>query len=163
MNEILEKLSSYNIFNYLLPGILFSFAAESLTQYDVVQDDVLVGVFLYYFIGLVISRIGSIIIEPILKKIKFIEFAQYDKYIAAVKHDTLIETLSESNNMYRTIISMLTCLLTLLIFEKFTSDNQFLVQITPYVLIALLLLLFLFSYKKQTNYIVKRVNLFEKK
>ena len=67
MKELLDKLSSYNIFNYLLPGILFSVLASKTTELNLIQIDIILGVFVYYFIGLIISRIGSLIIEPILK------------------------------------------------------------------------------------------------
>ena len=68
MKDLLEKLSSYNIFNYLLPGIVFVALADALTSFHFVQQDIVIGVFVYYFIGLIISRLGSIVIEPILSK-----------------------------------------------------------------------------------------------
>ena len=46
MKEILEKLSSYNIFNNLLPGILFVVLAKASTSYDFIQTDVFLGSFL---------------------------------------------------------------------------------------------------------------------
>ena len=72
MKEIIEKLSSYNIFNNLFPGIFFVILAKYTTKYDFVQTDILLGSFLYYFIGLIISRFGSLVIEKILIEIKFI-------------------------------------------------------------------------------------------
>ena len=60
IKEILEKISSYNIFNYLFPGILFVFIANALIGYNLIQENILIGVFLYYFIGMAISRVGSI-------------------------------------------------------------------------------------------------------
>src|SRR5579864_3356969 len=50
MNDLLTKLSSYNVFNYLLPGVVFAILASAIVHYPVVQHDVLVGAFLYYFI-----------------------------------------------------------------------------------------------------------------
>ena len=60
MKDILSKLSSYNLFNYLFPGILFVIVIGKVTHYSLIQQDVIIGVFLYYFIGLVVSRFGSI-------------------------------------------------------------------------------------------------------
>ena len=68
MKDLLDKISSYNLFNYLLPGVLFALLADGLTSYTFIQSDIVVGIFLYYFMGLVISRVGSLAIEPILKK-----------------------------------------------------------------------------------------------
>ena len=75
MNYLLNQLSSYNIFNYLLPGILFVVAAEAFTDYSFLQRDLVVGVFVYYFIGMAVSRFGSLVVEPILKKMSWVTFA----------------------------------------------------------------------------------------
>jgi len=69
MKDLLDKLSSYDIFNYLLPGVIFAVLAEKLTSFSFIKKDIILGVFLYYFIGLVISRIGSLFIEQFLKKL----------------------------------------------------------------------------------------------
>lgn len=158
MKELLEKLSSYNIFNYLLPGIVFVAISKSLTKYDFIQEDIVIGVFLYYFIGLVISRIGSIVVEPILKWTKFVKFSEYRDYVEASGKDKLIEVLSESNNMYRTFLSLFLSLSFLKVFEFFSERFKCLNIISPEVAIVGLLLLFAFSYRKQTAYITKRVD-----
>ena len=107
MNALLEKVSSYNIFNYLFPGIVFAVVADTLTTFSFIQEDIILGLFLYYFIGLVISRLGSIVIEPFLKRINFLQHADYTNFIDASKTDNKIELFSEINNMYRTLSSLL--------------------------------------------------------
>lgn len=158
MKDLLEKLSSYNIFNYLLPGVVFVAISKSLTKYNFVQEDIVIGVFLYYFIGLVISRIGSIVIEPILKWIKFVRFSEYIDYVDASSKDKLIEVLSEANNMYRTFLSLFLSLSLLKIFEILSERYQCLSLISSEIAILGLLILFAFSYRKQTAYITKRVD-----
>ena len=74
MKEFLEKISSYNIFNNLLPGILFVVIAKETTSFSFIRENIFEGAFLYYFIGLFISRVGSLWIEPFLKKIKVVKF-----------------------------------------------------------------------------------------
>lgn len=158
MSDLLDKLSSYNIFNYLLPGALFAVIADAYSSYSFVHEDVLVAAFVYYFLGLVISRIGSIFIEPILIKIGFFEFTDYKKFIEASKIDEKIEVLSEANNMYRTLCSLFFTLIGFFIFNKFSAAFPLLKTGAPFIASILLMLLFLFSYRKQTNYIVKRVD-----
>lgn len=157
MKEILDKLSSYNIFNYLLPGVIFVVIAKQYTSYNFIQEDILTGGFLYYFIGMVISRFGSIIIEPLLKKMSFLKFEDYKKFISASKKDEKIELLSEVNNTYRTITSML---LLLFILKGYSSleDRLTISNDTTYCILGgFLFIMFLFSYRKQTNYISKRI------
>ena len=156
MDHFLDKLSSYNLFNYLLPGVLFAVLVGKVTPYHFLQSDILIGVFVYYFIGLVISRAGSLFIEPFLKKLKFLKFAPYSEFVIASKKDEKIELFSESNNMYRTLCAM--CgLLFVLRFYRLIEVRYFLQGYGIYVLSVALLLMFLFAYRKQTNYITKRI------
>lgn len=156
MKEIIEKISSYNLFNYLFPGILFGIILNKITTYNIIQENIFIGVFLYYFIGLVISRIGSLLIEPILKKL--VDFANYSDFISASKEDSKIELFSEVNNMYRTLISLFVLLLISKLYDVLSDNFNFLDLILPYLLVISLILLFAFSFKKQTAYIVKRIN-----
>ena len=157
MKEIIDKLASYNLFNYLLPGVLFVTIANKFTGYSFTEDNLIVAGFVYYFIGLVISRFGSLVIEPFLKKISFLKFIDYKEYIIASKKDPKIDLLSESNNMYRTFILMLILLVVLKLYELIELKFQMLKNWNPYILIGLLLIMFLYSYQKQTGYITKRI------
>ncbi|WWW10818.1 hypothetical protein V7P26_07295 [Arcobacter cryaerophilus gv. pseudocryaerophilus] len=161
MEKLLEKLTSYNLFNYLFPGIIFSVLLEKTTSYSIIQDDIIIEAFLAYFIGLLISRISSLIIEPILKKVKFVKFADYKDFVLASENDNKIELLSESNNMYRVFISLFVVLIIVNIYEQLLQ--QTLGEYTNFVVTVLLLLLFLFSYRKQTNYITQRVEIYKNK
>lgn len=153
MNEVIKQLSSYNIFNYLLPGAIFAFLSTKLTSYTLVQENLVTAFFAYYFFGLIISRVGSLAIEPILKKTRFVRFAVYEHFLAASKTDQKIEILSEENNMYRSFIAMTLLLGLLIIYERLNLKH-----FVPFVWMPLILIvLFLLAYRKQTNYITKRV------
>lgn len=158
MSDILDKISSYNIFNYLLPGSLFAVIADAYSSYSLIQDDVLIGVFAYYFIGLVISRIGSLVIEPLLTMVGFLKYADYPDFVSASKADKKIDLLVEVNNMYRTLLSLFSVLITFLFFDRLATEFPTIATLAPYAGFIGLVGLFLFSYRKQTDYIVKRVN-----
>jgi len=162
MNEIIKKISSYNLFNYLLPGVIFSVLVEKFTDYSLAQEDLLVGAFLYYFVGLVISRFGSILIEPLLKKVGLIKFADYKNFVKACKTDEKIETLSEQNNVYRTIISMLVFFLLVRFYNLLSVQCELLETYKEPIFLISLLALFLASYRKQTSYISSRVSISKK-
>ncbi len=157
MKELLDKLSTYNIFNYLFPGVIFVVTLSKISNYNLLQEDIITGAFLYYFIGLIVSRVGSLFIEPFLKWIKFLKFADYKKYVSASKEDSKIELFSEINNMYRTLCSLFLLLSLTKIYETYLSDLKFFEGYDSIFIVVLLLLLFLFSYRKQTKYITKRV------
>lgn len=157
MKELLDKISSYNLFNYLFPGIVFAIILKWVTSYSLLQDNIILGLFVYYFIGLVISRFGSIVIEPCLRKISFLEFADYKEFVAASNKDDKIELFSEVNNMYRTLCSVFVLLILIKAYKHFEMQWILLANLRFYILTIILLLLFLFSYRKQTQYVVKRI------
>jgi hypothetical protein len=162
MKEFIEKISSYNLFNYLLPGTVFVYLLSKLTSIDILQANLFIAAFLYYFIGLIISRIGSVLIEPILKKLKFLNFADYADFVVFSQKDIKLEILSESNNMYRTIVALFISLLILKLYDWMKSIWNLANEFGIVLLVILLLGLFLFSYRKQTNYITKRINAYKK-
>jgi hypothetical protein len=156
MNNLVEKLSSYNLLNNLLPGIVFSYVATEITDYNLTQKDLLIGLFFYYVVGLIIGRIGSLILEPLLKTIA--PNSKYEDFINASKIDKKLEVLSETNNIYRTIVSI--------VFSLFIIKGYNLLEVNcdlfgriKYLLLGIsLLVLFVFSYRKQTKYITGRVS-----
>ena len=162
MKEFIEKISSYNLFNNLLPGILFAIIAKQTTKYDLIQSDILLGLFLYYFIGLIISRFGSLVFENILIKLKFVNYANYKDFVQTQKEDSKIDSLLESNNMFRTLSAMGFLLLFLKLYEYISIRLQIDDNITCISFVILIMTLFLFSYRKQTSYIRKRVEIHTK-
>lgn len=157
MDGLFDKISSYNIFNYLFPGVLFAVIVDALTDYHLIQENIIIGLFVYYLIGLVISRIGSLIIEPALKKVRFIKFADYGDYVKASEDDPKLDVLSETNNMYRTLCALLSVLLIIALFDQWNYLQTWNTENYLYIIFALLFM-FLFSYRKQTAYIYKRIN-----
>jgi hypothetical protein len=157
MNELFNKLSSYNIFNYLLPGILFAIFAGEIIHYPLVQRDILTGAFLYYFLGLVVSRFGSLTIEPILKWLRFVKFADYKDFVLVSQKDPKLDVLSEVNNTYRSLAALFSLLLLLKLYVKLEARFPGLKEWDITIMAVLLLVMFLFSYRKQTAYITKRI------
>ena len=157
MSELLNKLSSYNLFNYLLPGTVFVAVAESTTHYRFTHDNILISAFVYYFIGLVISRLGSLFVEPSLKWVGFVRFAPYRDFVKACAEDPKIEVLSEQNNGYRTLCALFVALPLWKLFDVLHASLH--LENDWWVLVAMLLLALLFAaaYRKQTNYITQRI------
>ena len=157
MQDIFQKITSYNLFNYLLPGVLFVAILEKFTVYSLTQDNLVIGAFVYYFVGLVISRFGSLVIEPVLKKVSFLKFGDHGDFISASKNDPKIETLVEASNMYRTFTAMFFLLILAKAYEFMEYKLPTIKSWDLYILVGLLLIMFLLSYRKQTQYITKRI------
>ncbi len=95
--------------------------------------------------------------EPILKRLSFVKFANYKDFLAASKEDRKLELLSEVNSTYRTLCSLFTLLLLVKLYEKIEGRLPLLREWHATLLVVLLLVMFLFSYRKQTSYITKRI------
>lgn len=157
MKDLFDKLGSYNIFNHLFPGVLFAVFVDAATSLKILQKEIIVGVFVYYFLGVVVSRIGSLMLEPLLKRLGFLEFVPYAEFLKASKDDQKIDVLSETNNMYRTLSSLMLSVAFVIIYDRAAKHFSFLSDYAIAIAIAFLGMLFLVSYRKQTAYIVGRI------
>ncbi|MEP3035982.1 MAG: hypothetical protein ABJO67_16760 [Pseudoruegeria sp.] len=153
MKELISKLSSYNLFNYLLPGALFVFICRYLELLKATESNIVLEFFVYYFAGMTISRVGSLIVEPLFKRIKLVSYAEYPEYLDACKRDDKIEILLEQNNVYRTIVALFFSVLPLQLAVAYGVPNELL---TGALLISVFIL-YVLAYRKQTSYIRQRV------
>ena len=157
MDKLIEKIDSYNIFNYFVPGaIVFEFLRMLVAAPSV--SDVLSRLLIYYFTGLTVSRIGSMLLEPVFKAIHLVRHSDYDAYVKACEADKKIELFVEIANMYRTIyVGALVCLVATFTVE--TSPELSIRLLDVRLALLALALLFFLSYRKQSNYVNKRVAL----
>lgn len=157
MNELLAKISSYNIFNYLVPGALFAIAAKRVGIVDLDSNDLATKLLTFYIVGLIISRVGSLVLEPIMRRLKLAKYADYKKFVLACAKDPKIEILVEVNNTYRTVAA---AFLALAAGELATARERDWSTFSPWLLLSsclALTVLFLISFAKQTSYVRKRV------
>lgn len=155
MDELVKKISSYHIFNYLIPGVIAAFLIDSLFKFHFrfVQENMVVGIFFYYFLGSIISRVGSLI-SPAIDFVFMIRKIDYKSYINAEKNDSKIEILSEINNMYRSFYSLF-FILNIVNVKEIINHKSVDVFITTLLISSFFI--YVCSYKKQTRFIVKRV------
>lgn len=158
MDKIIDKISSYNIFNYLFPGVLYCIICDKYLDIQLIQESLATGIFLYYFVGLIISRIGSLALEPVFIFLEVVNYSDYSDYVKAEKEDEKIAILSEINNMYRTVLSLILFLAFTAIYNACLDMWPELRDISTYLLLGGLFVLFLLSYRKQSAYITKRVS-----
>lgn len=158
IESMAEKVSAYQIFNFLLPGAVFVAAFGHVSGHALVSGNVVVDLIVVYFTGMTLSRVGSLMIEPICKWTRIVTYANYEDYLEAVKRDAIIPTLLQENNTYRTLAATFLALLfvkiALYFQSRLTSTNLHL----NWLWLIALFVLFLLSYRKQTAYIRKRVN-----
>ena len=104
---VIDKLSQYNFLTNILPGTVLCIILKYLVGYDLIPDDYYQAGIVFYFVGMVNSRVGSLVIEPILKAISWVKFAPYSEFLRAEKEDAKLTILSQENNVFRSYISLM--------------------------------------------------------
>lgn len=153
MKKIIEN-EVYRTINHLFIGFLFAYFLKHTLSYDIAPD-LYTCAFVYYFSGVVISRIGSLVVEPLLQRIGFVKFGEYSKYVEASKHDSKIELFSHISENYRTFASLFITLIFLI-----TADYVF--PLSENIGYLASTFIFLSSYRKQVNYVTKRIDAYYK-
>lgn len=158
-----EKLSQYNFLTNILPGTILCMILTYWVGYKFLISDnwYLQGV-VFYFIGIVNNRFGSLVIEKLLKKIRVIKFTPYEDFVQAEIKDSKIAILNTDNNTFRSCVSLCTLSIIALLFKVLENNCTMVAncdcKYKILALMVLMLILFVCSYRKQTAYVNKRVN-----
>jgi len=158
MKDVIGKLSTYNLYNYLLPGVIFAALADIFTSYTVLQEDIVIGFFLYYALGVVVSRIGSLVIEPPLKLLKKFPKFEYADFVVLSKDDAILEVLREVMNMFRSFSAMFGLLLVIKVYDILLKKSQLSDDWDFIIIMVLLVVLFIVAFGKQRGYVGKRID-----
>jgi hypothetical protein len=157
MNGFIKKLGSYQIMTNLLPGIFFGIGLKLLLGMTLPTQNTGEEIIVYYFMGLIINRISSLIVKPVLNKCIFIKEASYSNYVKASKIDPKIDVLSETNTHFRALLTSSLLLIITAILKILAYNNKWISLNWKWMLLIFLPILFLFAFKKQTNFICKRI------
>lgn len=154
----LGRISNYNLLNNLIPGAILCVLLKYLVGYDFMNVGTLELLVIFYFIGMVNGRIGSLVVEPFLKWIKLVTFRDHKQFVEAEQKDKKIVYLSETNNMYRSMISVAFTALIVKLYHVGVDFNWNWGNVTEWIVLVTMLILFSCAYRKQTKYIVSRID-----
>lgn len=155
---LIDKLSQYNFLTNILPGTVLCIVLGQVVGYNILfTHDWYVQGILFYFVGMVNNRFGSIVVEPLCKNTGLVSFVPYRDFVKAEKEDAKITTLSMENNVFRSYISV--CLLSVIAwgYKLLEGAIPFFLDVRTILLLIALLVLFCLSYRKQTKYVKQRV------
>lgn len=154
----LSKISNYNLLNNLIPGAILCVLLKYLVGYDLMNVNTFELLVIFYFVGMVNSRISSLIVERLLKKINFVKFRDHKLFVEAEKKDKKISYLSETNNMYRSMISVAFIAIIAKLYRVAVELKWDWGNVTEWIVLVVILVLFACAYRKQTKYIVSRID-----
>jgi len=161
MDKFLETISNYNFFNYLFPWALFLIYFNYINPQflNIEWNNWIILLIVSYYCGLLISKFWSLVIEFLFKKWWIIKFSDYKDLLNAINVDWKLNTLVEQNNMNRTLISLsIISIILTIIFDIMLCRISYI----EYILLIISLIIIIFSYRKQTNYINKRIQIVKK-
>ena len=156
MESLLSKISAYHLISYALTGLILCGIYAFAHGMDINSHPVVIfGI--VYLVGLTVSRIGSIFVESILRKIGFIKYADYKDFVRAEVADPKVSGLAEQSAFYRTLSTGFLTLTILSLFDRLPKEKvafEGWVETTVY---AVLMILFALSYRKQSDFVAQRV------
>ena len=129
-----------------------------LAGYDFMNVDIIELLIIFYFSGMVIGRLGSLLVEPFLEKVKFISKCDHKSFVHSEQKDKKISSISESNNIYRSMITVIFISLIVKLYRSAIELNWDFGDMSEWLLLIALLILFLFAYRKQTSYLISRID-----
>lgn len=133
----------YALVNFFVPAVvLVSILDRCKLLTNFFTHPWYIQIALLYITGVTLSRIGSLIVQPIMEMLKIINMSEYKKYLKY--SDDAVKKMQRTANEYRTYTALFFILM-------LTLQND----IT--ILWLFLTLLFAISYKKQLGYIQKRL------
>ena len=133
----------------MLPGASLLGTLKFIFTIDIkVNENIWWFLLASYVVGIILSRIGSLLIEEVFKKMGFIKGYNVGNYIAKRKEDDMVETLLSFANLYRSFCALSIVLIIVTMVKGYGFCDYW----HYFLLEVLLLLLFAFSFCKQYNY-----------
>lgn len=155
LKNLVDKLSSYQFFNFIFPGALFL----GILLYVGIDIKLIDNIWWFllgsYSIGICISRVGSLIVEEVLKLCNCIEQYDVKVYAAKLKEDNFTGVLLEIANMYRTLSALGLILIVASLF--FVCQKECIIFWILFLVGLCLTILFTKSFIKQHNYFTDKL------
>ena len=162
MESLLSKISAYHLISYALTGLILCgvyFFAHGIDPKS--HPIVIFGV--VYVVGLAVSRVGSIFIERILRGIGFVKYAKYEDFVRAEIDDPKVSGLAEQSAFYRTLSTGFLLLTLVSIVDGKPEQVTLFSGWLETLVYGSLTCLFALSYRKQSNFVAKRVEVSSQK
>ena len=164
INSFLARVSKYEWLNRLLPGVFFVLMARVLECPMFSPQNWIESLGAYILWGELSSRIGAVVVEPLLRFANIVKFAEYDDYQDYQKSNKEYSDMLMTNaNFARTLCALgiiLLAMRTLLLLPSYDHIACMAFGWKDLAIIAWVVL-FLFAYCRQVNFLVRRIEKFK--
>jgi hypothetical protein len=154
---VFEKLDAYDIIANLVPGAALTYALHCSNFSGPSPDDLGAFLLVAFIVGVTTNRIGSIVLDPLLRAVRFLKPKDYDAFVSAEKQDAKLEILVANHGLYRTFFAAgflyLAALILRSIFPRIGHSSSLLLVLC----VAVGMVVFAFALRKEDNYIRTRI------
>jgi len=161
---IINRLSKYEWFNRLFPGVFFVLMAKVLRCPMFSPSNWLETLGMYMLWGELTSRVGALVLEPLLKYAHVVRFSEYEDYQDYQEQDKCGADMLTTNANFARTLCALGLLLELLRFSVLLPRCGH-VQCATFgwrdIAVFAWTALFLFAYCRQVNFLVARIEKFK--
>lgn len=152
-----DKLDAYNLVANLVPGAALTYALH-YSKFPTPSPDELGAFLLVAFVaGVTSNRLGSLVLDPFLRRIRFLEVKNYDSFVTSERVDKKLETLVANHGLYRTFFTAGAIYLLLFIISRLLPGAVLPAQAVFVLFVIAGMLVFLFAFKKEDGYIHSRI------
>jgi hypothetical protein len=154
----LEKIGGYDLVVTLIPGVIL---AEALRLYGcplISWESVVPYAVVSYLLGLIASRLGSMLVAPVAQKISKKSF-DYNNFVRAEKADPKIQTLLQTANAYRSFCGVAFAFFFIVISYEGVELLGLSEPVRLILVVSCMGILSFISYLKQRSYIAARVGI----
>lgn len=165
ITSIINKLSKYEWLNRLFPGVFLVLMAKVLQCPMFSPSNWLETLGVYMLWGELSSRVGALVVEPLLKYAYVVRFAKYGDYQDYQKHHKETADMLMANANFARTLCALGLLVELLRITVLLPGCGHICNVTfgwRDVAVLAWTILFIFAYCRQVNFLVDRIDKFKK-
>lgn len=150
-----DKLDAYNLVANLVPGAALTYALHFSDFPTPPPSDLGAFLLVSFVAGVTANRLGSLILDPLLRKWRFLKSKDYRAFLMREKGDQKLDALVANSGLYRTFFTAG------LIYLAAVLASPLVTAISPQALFIVFviagMIVFLFAFQKEDGYIHSRI------
>jgi hypothetical protein len=150
-----DKLDAYNLVANLVPGAALTYALH-FSKFPTPPPTELGAFLLVAFVaGVTANRLGSLVLDPLLRRSKFLKRKDYRSFLMREKADQKLDALVANSGLYRTFFVAGLIYLVAVIAAPLVANMPGQTLFVAFVIAGMTV--FLFALRKEDGYIHARV------
>lgn len=157
MNDFIFLLSNLRVVSSIVPGAILCIYINDFLKINILRHETIVNIFIFYAVGVIIGRIGSIVIEPLFESFGIIDKENYPNFIDAEIKNPKVSTIDEISRFYRSMATLMMLIIVGILFEYPMNLYPLTYVLGGHIVSVLILILMIKSYSKQSEYTANRI------